>query len=544
MIPEVPSIGQRNSRQSQVEKFKLRLPSPVYSKAMAANEHDKAFGWVAMFCAALVSAVYFADVCLKASRKCFWFDELFAIYLCRLPTFKDTWTAVTSGADFNPPLFYLLTRFAQRLFGDGLIATRLPEIIGVWLFCICLFLFVARRAGMISGFIAGSFPFFTLAQYYAYEARAHGIVLGWCGLALLCWQRSDEGRARYLWLAGFGLSITAALLTHIYAIYLLVPFAVAEAYSLFTKGQPRWSIVVVMAFVATSVILMVYLPLLLSYRRAMSATSAIVAPASHDLFNKFLVQVLGPATMILLLWLLLSALDGTRQIRQGSTTVATPHREMALALGFACIPLLGLLGAKISHGPFFERYFLPSIAAYSIALGFVSLRGHGSHARVLAGCMFLFMIGDLGATTYLSLKNRLVMTEPAGGPRLSTDPSNPMKLYGTVESDKSELDILVLPAFEYIYFFRYASPSVVSHLYFGATADDVFFTSYEKLAKEAHLGLKLTTFEPFLAAHNRFLLYEVRDRINVDALQAIANKGYRLKSTRADAAGIMYEYMK
>ena len=109
---------------------------------------------------ATVSAVYFADIFLKASQKCFWFDELFVVYLCRLPSFRDTWTAVVHGADFNPPLFYLMTRGAQRLFGEGLIATRLPEIVGVWLFCMCLFLFVARRAGVISGFIAGAFPFY------------------------------------------------------------------------------------------------------------------------------------------------------------------------------------------------------------------------------------------------------------------------------------------------------------------------------------------------------------------------------------------------
>ena len=118
-----------------------------------------------------VSTVYFADLFLRASQKCFWFDELFTMYLCRLPNFKSTWTAVTHGADFNPPVFYLLTRGAQRLFGEGLIASRLPALLGVWLFGVCLFVFVARRAGVVSGSIAGLFPFFTLVQFYAYEAQ-------------------------------------------------------------------------------------------------------------------------------------------------------------------------------------------------------------------------------------------------------------------------------------------------------------------------------------------------------------------------------------
>ena len=47
----------------------------------------------------------------------------------------------------------------------------------------------------MAGFIAGTFPFFTLAQYYAYEARAHGIVLGWCGLDT-CLLAEERGGAR------------------------------------------------------------------------------------------------------------------------------------------------------------------------------------------------------------------------------------------------------------------------------------------------------------------------------------------------------------
>jgi len=196
---------------------------------------------------ALISAIYFTDVFIRASHKYFWFDELLTTYLCRLPDFKSTWAAVLGGADFNPPLFYLLTRGAQRLFGEGLIATRLPSMVGVWIFGLCLFLFVAKRVGTSSGFIAGIFPFFTLAQYYAYEARPHGMVLGWCGLTLVCWQRSAEGRARNLWLAGFGLCLVGALLSHVYAVYLLFPFVLVEIYNILLRGRPNWRIIAIAA---------------------------------------------------------------------------------------------------------------------------------------------------------------------------------------------------------------------------------------------------------------------------------------------------------
>lgn len=491
----------------------------------------------------VVSAVYFADLFLKASRKCFWFDELFTVYLCRLPSFKNTWMAVAHGADFNPPLFYLLTRGAQRIFGEGLIATRLPAMFGVWLFAVCLFLFVARRAGVVCATIAGIFPFLTLAQYYAYEARAHGVVLGWCGLALICWQRNAEGRAKHLWIVGFGLSITGALLTHVYAVYLLVPFAAVELYTLFKTRRLNWGIVGILVLVFTSVTLAIYLPLSRIYQAAVPPT---FFPGSHDLLQRFLVDVIGPAMIVLLLPLLLVVFDGMRRSPRTNESAAIPEQEVILAVAFICIPLVGLIGSKVSHGPFFDRYFLSSIAGYAILLGFASAsRFVGSWvAKVLAGFMFVLMLADLGTTLYFSAVNRIMLFEPSTGLRLSTIPSNPMQIYESMSVNHSGLDILVLPSLEYLYFFKYAPPSVASHLYYGAPASDVNLGGFERLAKGARLDLKTTAFEPFLATHDKFLVYGSNRDTDSEAIRAFVTAGFTLKSAQADTAGIMYEYAK
>lgn len=490
----------------------------------------------------LVSAIYFADIFVKARQKCFWLDELFTTYLCRLPTFKGTWTAVLHGADFNPPMLYLLTRGAHRLLGEGLIATRLPAMFGVWLFGICLFLFVARRTDAVSGMIAGIFPFFTLAQYYAYEARAHGIVLGWCGLALVCWQR-NEGRAKYLWLAGFGLSLMGALLTHVYAVYLLVPFTVVELYNLFCRRQPSWGVVAAMVLALTSVTVAVYLPLFRMYRAIVPQT---FHSGSYDVFQRFLVNGFGPAIIVLLLSLLLSALDGMRRAPLANTTATIPPREIVVAVGFACIPLIGLLGSRLSHGPFVDRYFLASIAGYAIILGFEVSRGRVRSwtVQALAGCMFLLMVWDIGTTLYFGRRHRIVLIESSSGQLLSTTPANPLAMYESLSSDDTGLDILVLPSIEYIYFFRYAPSSVVSHLYFGVPADNLFLEAYERLGKGAQIDLKTTTFDPFLATHDKFLVYGRGNTEDASAIQAFVSAGYTMKSARADTNGVMYEYEK
>ena len=493
---------------------------------------------------ALVSVIYFADIFLKASRKCYWFDELFTVYLCRLPSFNDLWTAVLHGADFNPPLFYLLTRGSQQLFGNGLIATRLPATVGVWVFGLCLFLFVARRAGVICGFIAGVFPFFTLVQYYAYEARAHGLILGWCGLALLCWQRNLEGRARYFWLAGFGLSLIGALLTHVYAVYLFVPFAVVELYNLLKRNQPNWGILWVILLVPAPVIAVVYLPLFRMYRATVRA-GFFVPP--HELFQYFLVDVFGPALGVLLLALVLFGLEGMWRSRLGTAMAKVPEREMIVAAGFICVPLLGFLGSRLSHGPFIDRYFLSSIAGIAIFLGFAhSQRLAGSwSAQALAACMLLLMTADLVAMIYLITgSHRILLVEPSSRTAVTTTPSDPMRTYNTVSLDVSGLDILVLPSLDYFYFFEYAPPSVVSRLYFAAPANDVGLGLYERLGRWGHVDFKTTTFSSFLASHERFRVYESGTETHPDALQAIASGGYRLTSAEGDAGGIMYEFAK
>src|SRR5258707_3773108 len=95
----------------------------------------------------LLSLLYFAAIAAKAQLKPFWFDEIFTVYLSRLD-FASLWKGLSEAVDLNPPGIYLLTRLSQKTFGgEGLIVSRIPCMLGVWVMMICLYPFVSARCG-------------------------------------------------------------------------------------------------------------------------------------------------------------------------------------------------------------------------------------------------------------------------------------------------------------------------------------------------------------------------------------------------------------
>ena len=148
------------------------------------------------------------------------------------------------------------------------------------------------------------------------------------------------------------------------------------------------------------------------------------------------------------------------------------------------------------------------------------------------------MVWDVGTTVYFGRRHRIRLVESSSGQLLSTTPANPLAMYESLSSDNRGLDILVLSSIEYLYFFRYAPPSVVSHLYFGSPTDDLFLEAYERLGKGAQIDLKATTFDPFLATHDKFLVYGRGNSEDAGAIQTFVSAGYTMKSARADTNGV------
>src|SRR5262249_6229643 len=95
----------------------------------------------------LLVVLYLLITGVRASLTLLENDELYTVRVASIPSIAGIWAALKEGSDGNPPLYYIITRFSIRLFGNSSLAVRLPAIFSFLVMEICLFIFVRRCLG-------------------------------------------------------------------------------------------------------------------------------------------------------------------------------------------------------------------------------------------------------------------------------------------------------------------------------------------------------------------------------------------------------------
>ena len=445
---------------------------------------------------AVFSVAYFGLTFYRASRKLFWFDELFTVYVSRLPDFKSVWHVLVNSADFQLVLF-LLTRFSEHIFGEGHIATRLPEILGFWVFCLCLFRFISQRLSVLSACVSLLFPLVTEAYWYAYEARAYGLVLGFCGLALISWQAAAERSARRgLWLFALGGSLVCALLTHGYAFLIFAPIALGELLRTVSRKRldwPVWS-----ALAASSLVLLASIPFMHAAAGVGSQSFFSATPGKLFLFYR---QILIPGgATILAGWLLLTCLFHEESDDFRDKPGLRSYEVFAL-WAFVAIPVFEYAAARLTGAPFLSRYAISAIAGFACLLGVAA-----GKRPALAIATILLVVVQIGFD-FKGFVSGTVLVEPSSGYQISTRIHEFSEQYQWMAEDKT-LPILLIDDLDFMTTSFYAPPSVASQLIYVVWPNEGIIGELSSTlkaccnAEPAVVGLA-----DFLASHDTFLVY-------------------------------------
>jgi hypothetical protein len=451
-----------------------------------------------------------------------WYDELKTFYISRLPSVDMIWTALKDGPDFNPPLLYWVTRIAQRFLGEAPVATRLPQMLGIWVLCLCLFRFVSRRCGPLCGLCAMVFPVLTIAYAYASNARAYGIVLGFAGIALACWQMASEKSTRGFWLLAYSLALAGALSTHIYACLLVIPFGMGELARAWRTRKVDYS-----AWIATALPLLslaVYIPMLPAFR-SFTMNGSIFRPNASSI-SKCYTFLLAPAAWVLVAALCIGiSLSRCRTACNNSQAEEHPIglrlHETVCVIGLALVPIFGVLFALATTGIFVDRYGLAGVIGISVLLA--SFVGWSSRFNpTAAACVFL-----LFGSSFLWTSGVWAYEVFSGYTPGSTLPALELSQL------RSDLPIVLSSGLMFLEADHYESPAVLSRTYYllnrpaalAYTGTDVFEQDFQRARRWFPLRAKLIDYDTFRVAHPTFLVFGPYAYANDWLIRKLADDG-------------------
>ncbi len=334
------------------------------------------FPWVHVpaGCLGLTLLVYLA---LLASAKPIWFDEFATLNLCNsnIPI-RCYFDGSLAELDPQPPLYYLSVRAIRLILGDSLLSLRTPSILGFIFGSFFIYKFTYRCFGVLYGLLAVSALSLSVAFDYGYEARPYGLVLGLAAFALFCWQTAAGHGGRYRWCACVGLSfaISAAILTHLYSVFLVIPLVAGENVRAYQRRKVDWAVVVSIAAGVSS--LAVLLPLIL---RARTLSSTFWSPAEFSQFADYYPSLfsrgLPPVILALFTLPLYVRWRGNRAMdTEAGDLYEFHHHELAAIVVLALLAFIEILFSLIFTGIFVNRYALPTVIG--VVLIFVSMTRH------------------------------------------------------------------------------------------------------------------------------------------------------------------------
>src|ERR1700728_4318805 len=172
-----------------------------------------------------------------------WYDEAFTpVHVLRASLIATLHNVVHT--ENTPPLWYVLEWAFTRVLGTGAVALRLlSALAGIATVPVAWMVgreLAGRRAAIATAAFVAVNP---LLVWYSQEARAYGLFVLTASLALLCFLRALRAPSTRR-LAEFALAASLALLSHYFAVFLLIPMVLwllagAAPAGSQRDGQPR-----------------------------------------------------------------------------------------------------------------------------------------------------------------------------------------------------------------------------------------------------------------------------------------------------------------
>jgi hypothetical protein len=343
---------------------------------------------------------------------------------------------------------------------------------------------------------------------FAYEARAYGMVLGFSGAAVVWWDLAADTRWRRIALLGLPICVAAAIVTHFYAVLLLVPLSLGELARTMERRQVDW--LVWPGLVVPALVLVPVNPIL-SHVRELSVPGGaypqwLRVSYLFDIWSQFLsisITYLG----LLALVCLCGERSPTADVSPSpiAREARTPAADWALVVGWMALPAVGWVLCNLTTGVLLFRYLVFTVVGFSLGIPLLcrlAVARRPEVAVLLAGWMAVAATESVITSRYV-MRTRTVTTEQiaAGSGCLRV-----MNLWEKLPPDGMPIVLTDLNFFHQVH--HYAPEALRQRLVFPS--DHEFLQLIEPLAPfyARVFGERMEGLEEFIRTNRSFYVYD------------------------------------
>jgi uncharacterized membrane protein len=310
-----------------------------------------------------------------AAAKVFWLDEFFTLTIAGQQNVHGMWNELRQGFDTQPPLFYLIERLTLNVPVTREIALRLPSILAFACIVICVFAFAKRQVGESVASVCALLVLTTsLFHTYLVDARPYTMLVACITFAMVCYQRTPARP----WTAFLALSLLAAEALHYYAVFVMVPFGIAELALTIRTWRLRplvWG-----AMACGAVPLLISLRYLLQSKTFYGRRYFARPELAHikDYYGKYfyVTREMGVALLMLsvaaILWFMVFGIHRLPdEDTDGAPRGDIEFAQGVLLLGMAMLPAVLYAATLITNSAMNDRYTLSAAIALILGVGYV-----------------------------------------------------------------------------------------------------------------------------------------------------------------------------
>jgi hypothetical protein len=361
--------------------------------------------------------------------------------------------------------------------------------------------------------------------------RGYGFVLGFSCAAVLCWDLVHDGRWRRIALLGLPIFLAAAITTHLYAVLVVVPLALAELARTMERHRLDWW--VWMGVAAVALLFVPANPVIAHIRSLPELTRYSVGHRVSvsqlvELWPQFLS---GSATYVGLLGLVCLGRDRASGADGPSPPVVWEEPpspvDWVLVIGLAALPVIGWLVANLVTGLLLFRYVIAAIIGFSLAIPLLlrlAVRRRPELALLLAAWVALAAAGSIAASRY-TLRTTSLTTEHIAAGR------GCFRLMNVWEKLPPDLPIVVSDFNVFHQIHHYAPDGLKHRLVFVVDQEfggliEPYMPYYARV-----FGERMERFEEFLRSNRSFFLYDCGAPARGPLVERLLNAGAYLRDS-------------